>query len=346
MSGLLGQRAFSVGGTDYTWADVVLAAVLRGDWGELTAAVRRGLACVDHAAATGRLGPNDDGAAAAEFRYARGLLSAEETRAWLARWDVSPRGWMAYVRRARLRDALAGELAVPGALDRVDGAAVAECVMAEGACSGMLLRLARRLAARAAVVETEPADDEAVRALAAELPRALAAEAPPGLDVARCVDRASIVVRAELALYRFRERVVTPGAVGALIAARRLEWTLLDYRAIAFPDAGEAAEAALCVREDGDSLRQVAAVSGRPLLETSAFLGETDLAVRDHLLGAAERDVVGPLVCGGEHVLFELLRKRAPSPDDPDVARRAERLVLGRALRRAMDDRVRWDDWP
>lgn len=283
MSALLGQRVFSVGTTDYYWEDVVLAAVLRGDWRELAETVRWGLACVERAERTGRPSGADDAAAAAEFRYARGLLRAADTHAWLARRDVTPRAWMAYLRRARLRALPWGPADGSSPHAPMSDDAVAGAIMCEGACSGMLLRLARRLAARAAVSDAYPddaADDEA-DALLARLHGALATATLPPLDPTRCEERAPFVVRAELALRRARGRVVTPRAVGAQVAARRLEWTVLDHRALGFPDAAEAAEAALCAREDGESLRQVAAASGRPLLETSAFADETDRGARD-----------------------------------------------------------------
>jgi hypothetical protein len=346
MSALLGQRVFAVGDVDYRWEDVVLGALLRGDWGELVDEVRWGLACADHAARTGRTHAPDDDAAAAEFRYARGLVSADDTRRWLGQWSVTPCAWMAHVRRALLRERLAGELAGTGAVAEVSDAAVAQAILCEGACSGQLLRLARRLAARVAVTPPDAPDAGDVDGLVEALHRALATQPLPPLDVARCAARAPLVARAELGLRQFSRAVVTERAVDAQIAAHRLEWTRLDYRALGFPDASEAAEAALCARVDGDSLRQVAADAGRPLLDARAFLGETDDAVRDRLLGAAEREVIGPLECGGEFVLIEILGRCAPSVDEPEVARRAARLVLARALRRAMDERVRWDYWP
>jgi hypothetical protein len=167
----------------------------------------------------------------------------------------------------------------------------------------------------------------------------------PGLDAACCDAGAVAAVRSELILQRLRERIATPEVVAATVAARRIEWIQLDYRMLAFPDAIEAAEAALCAREDGDPLCAVAAACGRPLLATRAFLDEIDACAHDALLAASDGEVVGPLPLRGEHVVIEVLGKRWPSPDEPATAQRARRLVVARALRRAMDERVTWTDW-
>src|SRR4051812_21511659 len=55
MRALLGQVVFAAGENSYSWADVVLAARLRGDWDELEEVVRQGLVCVRHARATREL---------------------------------------------------------------------------------------------------------------------------------------------------------------------------------------------------------------------------------------------------------------------------------------------------
>ena len=50
---LFARRAFTIGTREYLWLDVVLAAMLRGDWAPFEAALREGLACASYAEATG-----------------------------------------------------------------------------------------------------------------------------------------------------------------------------------------------------------------------------------------------------------------------------------------------------
>ena len=103
----LGRPVFSVGGATFRWGDV-LADLAPGGAGPEPP----------------RAEPAD---AEAEFRYARNLVSAEDTEAWLARWDLTVREW---------HDWLGG---------RRDGDGVVDAV-----CSGALERRARELALEAA----------------------------------------------------------------------------------------------------------------------------------------------------------------------------------------------------
>ncbi|HYL79389.1 MAG TPA: hypothetical protein VEU07_01170, partial [Candidatus Acidoferrum sp.] len=73
MPALSGRRMFSVGATTYVWEDVVLAAVLWGDWAGLEREVRDGLACLhsveDIEDEDEALPEEEITTAAAEFRY-------------------------------------------------------------------------------------------------------------------------------------------------------------------------------------------------------------------------------------------------------------------------------------
>jgi hypothetical protein len=87
MHGWPAGPVFSVGDSRYDWADVLVAAHLRGDWAGLETQIRQGLACqraLDNDDETDEADPQAVDAAATEFRYARDLVSAEEAEAWLA----------------------------------------------------------------------------------------------------------------------------------------------------------------------------------------------------------------------------------------------------------------------
>ena len=100
------QPVFTVDGAPYSWGDVLLSAELSGALEELTEATRRGLS-----AAGPRLESDAIRAAAAQFRYDRNLLSAEELQAWLTRWQLELDDWMEHLRRMLLREQRAGPLA-------------------------------------------------------------------------------------------------------------------------------------------------------------------------------------------------------------------------------------------
>ena len=159
MENLYGQVAFTVGGDEYSWDDVVLAAELRGEWARVRDRLRQGLACL-RASEEREDGPEEPEieSAATEFRYSRDLVAAQEMEDWLTRWNVTTEGWMDYVRWSLLRQKWSGQIADQD--DEVDS-----LIHVEAVCSGDLERFASDLAGRAAVSEvkkggTEPEEAE------------------------------------------------------------------------------------------------------------------------------------------------------------------------------------------
>lgn len=148
-----GKPLFTVGDAAYGWEDVVAFAKLRGDWDELAARVRAGLAALAELEARGEPIPEPElDTAAREFRYERDLLAADELADWLERHRLTSEDWRDYLRR-RLATAR-----VPAPAADVPEAAAADGVWAEGVCSGRFEQLARRLAQLAAVSPGAPLD--------------------------------------------------------------------------------------------------------------------------------------------------------------------------------------------
>jgi hypothetical protein len=129
---ILTRPVFAVDGEGRTWGDVVAAA---RDWGVWGAVVRAVTAPAkdppDKAEVSRRVEER-----ATEFRYARGLLTVDETHEWFAHWGISVNDWLAHERRR-----LTGEPAPD------TGAAV----WIEAVASGILPQTAHRLAAALAV---------------------------------------------------------------------------------------------------------------------------------------------------------------------------------------------------
>ena len=340
----------AVGIDRYTWRDVVLAAVLSGDWAELVEGVREGLACRKHLAdGGGALDPEEVTAEANEFRYARELLTVHETEAWLERWGLTREDWIEYIERSVLRRRRPSE---PAARRDVPVGAVADGIWAEAVCSGALERVARRLASRAAaalgVEDPSLADDGADRLERdAAVDGVLAEMAEQGLaglvDADQCRARLEHLHALERRFDDFRRRVVTPAAVRAAIQAHALDWVRLRCQSVSFCDEQAAREAACCVREDGEALGAVACAAHAPVVERRVYLEETDLAERSILLSAERDRLLGPLTEVGAHVLVKVVDKILPSPDDPAIRARAEEAVLRVAVEGEVASRVRWE---
>jgi hypothetical protein len=324
MLALPNEKVFSIGGVTYVAADLVRAARRWGDWAKLEDEVRQGLACATRADET-----HDDvddealEAAAREFRYERDLISGQEMEAWLARWSIDADDWMEYLRRCLLRERWAAVLAPVLAEYPVDPEDVEVALHVEAVCSGFVARIARRLAGRTAAAAR--ARDEG-----------WLAEAPPHDASDRGLEHVDAGFR------RFCERVVTPAALTAQVAAHRLEWIRADCRCLVLPTIESAKEAALCVRADGMALDEVARNAGVEVLASRGFLDEYDAALLDALVAARPGELLGPTASGDRFLLVLVRDKVLPAPDDPAVRRRAEERLLDVALAREVHDRVEW----
>jgi hypothetical protein len=349
MTALAEQVIFTAEGTPYHGADVVLAARAWGDWRLLEDEVRQGLACARHARATRRfLARRDVEAAADAFRAARGLFAAAETEAWLRRCGLSAESWMRCVRRDLLRRQAAGALAERASRYPVSQQRVDRHALAEGICSGHLLRFAEKLAGRAAV-HAKVRQEAAAAGGAEELPAAAEGPAPDagacdllGLSPEGCRERLEALARVEESFRRFCAQLLTPRAVGRQIAARHTDWARVEVRSASFPDEAAAREAAACVREDGEELAEVAARARVAVRPERFYLEQVEPDLRGPFLSARPGDLLGPLRWGGEHRLVRVLEKTLPSEADPELRRRAEQLLLQAALDREVADRVRW----
>ena len=350
MGTLFGQAVFTVGRQRYFWEDVVLAGLASGEWAVLERDLCHGLACLARAQAEHVLPGNEElRAAAAAFRYERDLISAEEASSWLARWRVQPDYWMDYLRRALLRSRWCAEVAsiadrFPPTDTEIDAARHAEAV-----CSGTLARLAHGLAERAAcTARAEPAsinDDshgaEEVFALSDDL---LAAAEPLGIPRAHACTRLELLACVERSYRAVRRRVLNEGAVSSEIRAHQLEWTRVACDSVAFESEAAAREALLCVRADGQSLREVAMAAHRAPTTQHPYLDDLPPGVAERMAGARLGDAFGPLAIDGTFTVLQVSGKILPSENDPEIVARAEASLFSRVAQRELLPVVQWQN--
>lgn len=317
MNAQLDRVAFVAGSRAYSWGDVVQAARLRGDWAELEAQAQEGLACVKQAEERGEDPPAEEvDSAAVEFRYARELIAAEEMETWLEGHELSPESWLDYLSRSVLRSRHAESLPEIVARHPVSQEEVEGVLWCEGVCSGRLARFAQELAELAAVFDA----------------------AGEGPDTTVCPDLAEL----EAAFRRFREGVVTPKAIEDQLGSHHLDWVRVECSTLSFPEEESAREAALCLREDGRQLGEVAEEARLVVAQKGFYLEELGEELRDHFMGVRQGELLGPLEMDGEFVLFLVGSKVLPAREDPEVRQRAEREIVRRSLEREVGRRVRW----
>lgn len=337
---MFGRTLFSVDGTAYLSDDLVLSAILSGEWETL---LRQTSAALDaDAQLTDPLDPELEATvdeAAAQFRYARDLITARDTERWLADRGLTVDEWQDHIRRSVLA---AGQL--PAGAPEPDPVALQRAVWVDLVCGGVGAALTDQLAQQAAIdaagaaeppAETDPA------AFTGQIAEILAQF--PELDPAATTARVRRLVRISSAIERYRQAVITPDVVRREIEHRALDWMRVDCRMLAFDDERLAREAALCLREDGLQFDEVAREAHGTVSDARLFVEELDGGARTVFLSARPVDLLGPLVMDGRHVLVRVLDKVRADPADPDIRAKAEAALLDRLLGELVEHRVVWE---
>jgi len=340
----LRKPVFRTGDHTYTWLDVLLDSMLNGDWADFERHLAHGAACAAEAERTGSWpDPAEIEAASNDFRYARDLLTSEETEAWLERVGFDMDVWSTVITRDLLRsrwaDRLSERPADAGHVTSLDDTLVS----AEGLCSGLFTQFAQRLAERAAVAHLagDPGHDADVDTMiaAARMRNAawLDAVAHGQLDQ-KLRHLAGIASRARTEL----AAAITPAAVAAHVDRYRLDWLRVDLERLDFETAAAAQEAEWCVREDGLTLSEVAIESRRSVTDERALLDALPPALRHAVLSASPGELVGPIEVDGRFIVAHLVAKTPATLDDAVVRARAERSVADALRSKAVLSQVIW----
>jgi hypothetical protein len=302
---------FQVAGRVVTRNDVLTSAAHRGALVAPWRAYREAVASEQKGLADGL--PVDEAAVeriADDWRYARRLLTADETEAWFAARGLDVDDLDAFARREHWRERVAA---------RLDGApppmVVDDAFRSYLAMSGDLGRQAEELARRLAVLEEVAAS-------------ARAGEAEVG--------------RLEATFRSHAKDVLTPAARERLLESMRLPLTRVELEAIEVDTLDAAHELALCVRTDGRDLESLSAETGRPRLTRSCFVDDMDEALQGAVLSAAAGDVLDPIETETGFQVCRVISKKEPATSDPEVLRRVDREVLDAYFAELVARRVRW----
>ena len=348
---LFAHRAFTVGNREYLWLDVVLAAMLRGEWAPFGAALREGLACASHAEATGEEAGEAADELLDEFRYARDLITAAEAEAWLQSVGLSAEEMSAYFERRALVARWRADLPAILAAQPVSADDIGDALAAEGICSGAFERFAMALAGRAAVFERVVTESDAgAGTLPQSVPRAagLPALLAEGGDVLRdhstadCLLRLTHLAAVDAAFELVAAREVTDAAMRARIETSRLDWMRVSIERLAFSQESMAREAVLCCRQDGLTIGELAADINRRLEREDVLLETCDPDVQAAVLSAPSGQIIGPLQIGDMHHVLVVRNKQVPVLEDPEVRALVARALRESLLARERKARVRW----
>jgi hypothetical protein len=342
-----GAALFSVGTRSYDWVDTVIAAMIRGDWEPVEKTFRQAHACAE-AAAEGDEDPaqSDIDRAADQFRYARNLITADETEQWLDRCGIEFDDWIDHLHRSVLR---------AKNIDRLDELVrqyptsdeeLSRSLYVDLLCSGHLERLMLTLAGHAALSQTSQApdrrlDENSEQRIARACIALFGNQEQNGGALDQWVQRVRDIARVEYGFETSAQKVITPAMIESKIGGQPIDWIQVSWRFLALPEEEAAREAVLCMRLEGDSLEDIAAKTGLSVHQEQVLLERIDPAVQPLIVSARPNEVVGPVASGGAFLIAVVDEKAAASDTAAAVRERAESAALEQLISEHLRD-VRW----
>ncbi len=314
---VLGVPVFSGGGRTFTWGDVVSRARAWGDWQQLEARIERLLELEQEAIRSGTAPSAERVTAAVDaFRYEHRLLAGDELQQWLGHWDIAP-DELSRQMRLQLLDAAA----TTSDRRHLDQAELDRATWAAAVCSGAASQFAQRLAEQVAV-HLRLMDDRS---------------APPWAG-----DGELELLESQVESYS--RQALTPTALKAELTANMIGWTRVDYRQLSLGSELAAREAALCIRQDGRAIEEVARDAAAEPSDRRVYIDEVEPALRVRLLAANPGELLGPIQIGNEYRLVLVAARVLPRIDDEAVRERAARGVVQRLLAGEVSRQVRWHE--
>jgi hypothetical protein len=344
MQRIAGRTVFTVGGRDYQWIDVILAAYLWGEYARLERRTREGLAWLKHLKRLGEKVPEAEADEAADtWRYDRDLLAADDLQQWLDDHDLDMDEWLEYIDRSvRTARPNAPKL-------KVSAPEVEAALYGEALCSGALADFATRLAGQAAAFDrlnegtSARCSKAAVRAAMKPLPPSVR-RGVFDFSAADTVARAEFVACLGVVFERFLDEIAAPAMLEREVDAHRLDWTRVVCETAPFATEEAAREAALLVREDSFPLADAAAMGKSMVTKERFVLADLLPPLKDRLIGARPGDLIAPVESNGDYLVVSVVDRVEPTTKDRAVRARAVDRVRTRTIQREIEKRVRWHE--
>jgi hypothetical protein len=349
----LSRIVFEVRGKNYTLGQVLSAAAVGGWIGRFWSDLEDALACTAYA---GDEGFEVDAQALQEsadrFRYARNLVTAEETERWLSDRDVDEDDLVGWLERRYWLERFAAKAAEIRPAYAPPPSVASDVLWPEVTFSGCLGSLAVPLARRVVAglhggpVLPAEAPGEGVAEARAEI-LARSTSGPEGLAawLARnhCPEAwFNEMIVLEAGYRRACAAACSDDRCAAALDPRRLELVRVGHRYARFPTERQAREAYRCIVDDGDAFDDAARRAAVPVEERELLLEDAPAALQTLLLSAAPGETFLATVSEDEPVVVQVVDKTLPRIADPRVRSRLEPLLVSRFFDPLVEAHVRW----
>jgi len=337
--------AFDVRDRPRTFLEVVQAAAVRGDLAPLIARSQRMLQCETFALETA-LDPDMEAVEEAieEFRYARDLVTVEETERWLGDRGFEVDDLTGHFLRLHWFHLL--DQTTPSPADPIQTTPPVTWP-ADLILSGEIDRLARKLAGEciSALDHPAPTEPEASALLAGFRERM-------GLDPAGCarwqettgLDTGQLVewLHSQARHRSVREALLGNEARTKALSEMRTSLCRVELDVVEFDEPSTAREAYQCATTDRMTMETVAAESGYSLRRRSSFLRDLPEPWRMAILSAPPGRVLRPFVGAETTALVRLIRRMDAGLDDPGVREQLDQTLFQRHFGEAELREIRW----
>lgn len=239
--------------------------------------------------------------AARAFRYARGLLAAEDLEAWLATVGLTSAQW---------RDALARSLDLDAGTAGIGaaGQTLETIAWPSAVCDGFAAEALDVVARATAVASAEGLH------LHADVSAAVAA---------------------------FEARAADAAAVEVEVRTNAADWIAVEATWLRLRTEDAAREARLCLAHDLRTPAEVGRLAEVEPEHGAWYLRDAPPDLRDLALSTPPGAVAGPARADGGHVVALIERRVPPDVADPEVASAVAVELAERAIRRVVEERTR-----
>ena len=323
-------------GQQYTARDAIDLQILRGELADQWKRFLRDVAAEDRAY---ELDLDADetavSAAAEEFRYGHDLISAEETEGWLANRNLTLDDFSDYFTR-RYYAATAGENIIADEVEYDSASSeLRQSFLADLILSGEFDRIATalmwRLAARCAEPDPTPEDISIEERCFFQRNKIEEAQLPNWLKmIGRDSKWFHEMLCMEAAYRRCCERILVPQARQRELTTLGLLLTRIETEVIELESREAAHEALCCVREDGMSMKEVAAEGRYPYRQAAFVLEDIPADAQQKFMCTSPGNTLEPVARGDSFEVCRVISKIEPQADDPSVQSRIDQRLLQR----------------
>ncbi len=274
--------------------------------------------------------------AATELRYRNGLITADETEAWLTERSLDINDLYRHLQREFSADSTSVSMSTDEWCDSVPD--VFHETWAELHFTGRFNLLVESFIFRVAVVDMKPPAEVEGRSLNLNTDHLSKMLLAGHVDSVRSLEGRFV---------EYAETVASADSCQRRLKSHRMELLEVEYQSLTYETEDSALEAQCCIRYDGEDAYALAERTGVLLSGGSSFVEDLPEEVGRHLLSAQPGECLKPVQLPDHDgfTIFRLLNKNEPDLASAGIMKRIRRRIVSDALSEEIERNLRWLPW-